>query len=30
VRHEDVIVITEDGAENMTRCSGSPEAPVLV
>jgi Xaa-Pro dipeptidase len=30
VRHEDVIVITEDGAANMTRWSGSPEDPAVV
>ena len=27
VRHEDIIFITESGAENMTRWSGSPEEP---
>ncbi len=30
IRHEDVITITEDGAENLTRWSGSPEEPVAV
>jgi Xaa-Pro dipeptidase len=30
VRHEDVIAITEDGAANMTRWSGSPEDPAVV
>jgi Xaa-Pro dipeptidase len=30
VRHEDVIVITEDGAENMTRWSGTPDEPAVV
>jgi hypothetical protein len=25
VRHEDIIFITEAGAENMTKWSGSPE-----
>jgi Xaa-Pro dipeptidase len=30
VRHEDVIFITADGAENMTRWSGTPEEPAVV
>jgi Xaa-Pro dipeptidase len=30
VRHEDIIFITEKGAENMTRWSGSPEDPAVV
>jgi Xaa-Pro dipeptidase len=30
IRHEDVIFITEDGAENMTKWSGSPEEPAVV
>jgi Xaa-Pro dipeptidase len=30
VRHEDVIHITEEGASNMTRWSGSPEDPAVV
>ena len=30
VRHEDIIVITEDGARNLTRWSGSPEDPAVV
>jgi Xaa-Pro dipeptidase len=30
VRHEDIIVITPDGARNMTKWSGSPEDPALV
>jgi Metallopeptidase family M24 len=30
VRHEDIIFITENGAENMTRWSGSPEEPAVV
>jgi Xaa-Pro dipeptidase len=30
VRHEDVIHITEEGALNMTRWSGSPEDPAVV
>jgi Xaa-Pro aminopeptidase len=30
VRHEDVIVITEEGAANMTQWSGSPEDPAVV
>ena len=29
VRHEDVIFITENGAENMTKWSGSPEEPAV-
>ena len=27
IRHEDVIVITEEGAEDITRWSRSPEEP---
>jgi hypothetical protein len=27
---EDVIFITEDGAQNMTRWSGTPEEPAVV
>jgi hypothetical protein len=27
IRHEDVIVVTQDGAENLTKWSGSPEDP---
>jgi Xaa-Pro dipeptidase len=30
IRHEDVVTITENGAENMTRWSGSPEEPAVV
>jgi Xaa-Pro dipeptidase len=30
VRHEDVIFITEDGAENMTKWSGTPEEPAVI
>jgi Xaa-Pro dipeptidase len=30
VRHEDVIFITESGAENMTKWSGTPEEPAVV
>jgi Xaa-Pro dipeptidase len=30
VRHEDIIFITEAGAENMTKWSGSPEEPAVV
>jgi len=30
VRHEDIIHITEDGAANMTKWSGSPEDPAVV
>jgi Xaa-Pro dipeptidase len=30
VRHEDIIVITETGAENLTRWTGSPEDPAVV
>jgi Xaa-Pro aminopeptidase len=30
VRHEDVIFITETGAENMTKWTGSPEEPAVV
>jgi len=30
VRHEDIIVITETGADNMTKWSGSPEDPAVV
>ena len=29
VRHEDIIFITPDGAENMTRWSGTPEEPAV-
>jgi len=30
IRHEDIIFITEDGAENMTKWSGTPEEPSVV
>jgi Xaa-Pro dipeptidase len=30
IRHEDIIFITETGAENMTKWSGSPEEPAIV
>jgi len=30
VRHEDVIFITENGAENMTKWSGTPEEPAVI
>jgi Xaa-Pro dipeptidase len=30
IRHEDIIFITETGAENMTKWSGSPEDPAVV
>jgi hypothetical protein len=30
VRHEDCIFITETGAENFTKWSGSPEEPAVV
>ena len=30
IRHEDVITITETGAENMTKWTGSPEEPAVV
>jgi Xaa-Pro dipeptidase len=29
VRHEDVLFVTEDGAQNMTRWSGTPEEPAV-
>jgi Xaa-Pro dipeptidase len=29
VRHEDIIVVTETGAENLTRWSGTPEEPAV-
>jgi Xaa-Pro dipeptidase len=29
IRHEDIIVITPDGAENLTKWSGSPEDPAV-
>jgi Xaa-Pro dipeptidase len=30
IRHEDIIFITDDGAENMTKWTGSPEEPAVV
>jgi Xaa-Pro dipeptidase len=30
IRHEDVIFVTEQGAENMTKWSGTPEEPAIV
>ncbi|HET9317287.1 MAG TPA: Xaa-Pro peptidase family protein [Vicinamibacteria bacterium] len=30
IRHEDVIFITENGAENMTKWTGTPEEPAVV
>jgi Xaa-Pro dipeptidase len=30
VRHEDIIFITENGAENMTKWSGTPEEPAVI
>ena len=30
IRHEDIIVITERGAENLTKWSGTPEEPAVV
>jgi Xaa-Pro dipeptidase len=30
VRHEDIVVITEDGARNLTKWSGTPEDPAVV
>lgn len=30
VRHDDVMFITETGAENMTKWSGTPEDPAVV
>lgn len=30
IRHEDIIFITEDGAANMTKWTGSPEEPAVV
>jgi Xaa-Pro aminopeptidase len=30
VRHRDVIFITENGAGNMTKWSGSPEEPAVI
>jgi Xaa-Pro dipeptidase len=30
VRHEDIVVVTEDGAENLTKWTGGPEDPAVV
>lgn len=30
IRHEDIIFITDEGAENMTKWTGSPEEPAVV
>jgi hypothetical protein len=30
IRHEDVIFITETGAEGMAKWTGTPEAPAVV
>jgi hypothetical protein len=30
VRHEDVVFVTEDGAQNMTKWSGTPEEQAVV
>ncbi len=30
IRHEDPLAVTEDGAEKLTRWSGSPEEPAVV
>ena len=30
IRHEDVVFVTEAGAENMTKWSGTPELPAVV
>jgi Xaa-Pro dipeptidase len=30
IRHEDVVFVTADGAENMTKWTGSPEEPAIV
>jgi hypothetical protein len=30
IRHEDVLFVTDTGAENMTKWSGSPEEPAVV
>jgi Xaa-Pro aminopeptidase len=29
IRHEDVMVVTEDGALNLTKWSGRPEEPAV-
>jgi Xaa-Pro dipeptidase len=30
IRHEDVMVVTEDGAESLTPTTGTPEDPAVV
>jgi len=30
IRHEDTVVVTEDGCENLTKWSGTPEEPAVV
>jgi hypothetical protein len=30
VRHEDVLFVTDDGAQNMAKWSGTPEEPAVV
>jgi Xaa-Pro dipeptidase len=30
IRHEDIVFVTEDGADNMTKWSGTPEEPAVV
>jgi Xaa-Pro dipeptidase len=30
IRHEDVMFVTENGAENMTKWTGTPEEPAVV
>jgi Xaa-Pro dipeptidase len=30
IRHEDIVVVTANGAENMAKWTGSPEDPAIV
>jgi Xaa-Pro aminopeptidase len=30
IRHEDTVVVTNDGCENLTKWSGRPEEPAVV
>jgi Xaa-Pro aminopeptidase len=30
IRHEDTVVVTADGCENLTKWSGSPEEPAVL
>jgi len=30
IRHEDTLVVTQDGCENFTKWSGTPEEPAVV